>query len=46
MVKRLRRQGDLIILRSENEGYEDIKFSSDAVLVQGRVVYVIHSPRS
>jgi repressor LexA len=46
MVKRLYRQGDLIILRSENEGYEDIKFSSDAVLVQGRVVYVIHSPRS
>lgn len=46
MVKRLYREGELVRLKSENDGYEDITLPSDAVLVQGRVIYVIHSPRS
>lgn len=45
MVKRLYREGELVRLKSENEGYEDITLPPEAVLVQGRVVYVIHSPR-
>jgi SOS-response transcriptional repressor LexA len=46
MVKRLYRDGELIVLRSENDGYEDIMLSPEAIVVQGRVVYVVHSPRS
>ena len=45
MVKRLYREGELVRLKSENEGYEDITLPPEAVLVQGRVVYVIHSLR-
>lgn len=46
MVKRLYREGDLVRLRSENEDYEDITLPPESVLVQGRVLYVIHSPRT
>lgn len=45
MVKRLYRERDLVRLRSDNDGYEDITLPSEAVLVQGQVVYGIHSPR-
>ena len=45
MVKRLYREGELVRLRSENDAYEDIILPPEAVLVQGRVLYVIHSPR-
>ncbi len=44
-VKRLYREGGLVRLRSENDGYEDITLPSEAVLIQGRVIYVIHAPR-
>ena len=46
MVKRLYREGELVRLKSESDGYDDIILSPDAVLVQGRVVYVIHPPRA
>lgn len=46
MVKRLYREEGLVRLKSENDGYEDVTLPPEAVLVQGRVVYVIHSPRS
>lgn len=46
MVKRLYREDGLVRLKSENDGYEDIMLSPEAVLVQGRVMYVIHSPRA
>ncbi len=45
MVKRLYREGDLVRLRSENDAYEDIILPTEAVLAQGRVLYVIHTPR-
>jgi repressor LexA len=45
MVKRLYREGELVRLRSENDAYEDIILPSEAVLIQGRVLYVIHPPR-
>lgn len=46
MVKRLYREGGRVRLRSENDGYEDITLPAEAVLVQGRVLYVVHAPRS
>ena len=46
MVKRLYREEEQVRLRSENDTYEDIILPSEAVLVQGRVLYVIHSPRT
>ena len=45
MVKRLYREEERVRLRSESDTYEDIVLPSEAVLVQGRVLYVIHSPR-
>ncbi len=43
-VKRLRREGEKVRLRSQNGGYEDIVVPANEVRVQGRVVYVIHPP--
>jgi repressor LexA len=43
-VKRLRREGETVRLRSQNGGYEDILVSAEDVKIQGRVVYVIHPP--
>ncbi len=45
MVKRLYREGELVRLKSENDGYEDITLPSEVVLVQGHIIYVIHPPR-
>jgi repressor LexA len=43
-VKRLRREGEKVRLRSQNGGYEDIVVPAEDVKVQGRVVYVVHPP--
>jgi repressor LexA len=43
-VKRLRREGETVRLRSQNGGYEDIIVPAEDVKVQGRVVYVVHPP--
>ena len=43
-VKRLRREGEKVRLRSQNGGHEDIVVPAEEVKVQGRVVYVIHPP--
>src|SRR5215204_344078 len=43
-VKRLRREGETVRLRSQNGGYEDIVVPAADVKVQGRVVYVVHPP--
>jgi repressor LexA len=43
-VKRLRREGETVRLRSQNGGYEDIMVPAEDVKVQGRVVYVVHPP--
>jgi repressor LexA len=43
-VKRLRREGEKVRLRSQNGEYEDIVLPAEEVRVQGRVVYVIHPP--
>lgn len=44
-IKRLYREGDLVRLRSQSEGYEDALVPADEVMVQGRVVQVVHPPR-
>ncbi len=43
-VKRLYRDGDKVRLESENGEHEDILIPAEDVKIQGRVVYVIHSP--
>jgi repressor LexA len=43
-VKRLRREGEKVRLRSQNGEYEDIVVPAEDVKVQGRVIYVIHPP--
>src|SRR3712207_907399 len=43
-VKRLRREGETVRLRSQNGGYEDIVVPAGDVKIQGRVVYVVHPP--
>jgi repressor LexA len=43
-VKRLRREGETVRLRSQNGGYEDIIVPAGDVKIQGRVVYVVHPP--
>ncbi len=43
-VKRLRREGEKVRLRSQNGGYEDIVVPAEDVKIQGRVVYVVHPP--
>jgi repressor LexA len=45
-VKRLYREDGSVRLKAENDGHEDIVFAAGEVRVQGRVVYVIHPPRS
>lgn len=44
-VKRLFREGENVRLRAENGDHTDIVVSADDVVVQGRVVSVIHSPK-
>ncbi|MBA3951545.1 MAG: repressor LexA [Rubrobacter sp.] len=44
-IKRLYREGDLVRLKSQSEGYEDALVPADEVRVQGRVVQVVHPPR-
>ena len=48
-VKRLYRErgeaGETLRLRPENGDHEDLVVPADEVLVQGRVVYVVHPPR-
>jgi repressor LexA len=41
-VKRLRREGETVRLRSQNGEYEDIVVPTEDVKVQGRVVYVVY----
>ena len=45
-VKRLYREGDLLRLRPENGDHEDLVVLAENVTSQGRVVYVVHPPRS
>jgi repressor LexA len=49
-VKRLYRErgeaGDLLRLRPENGDHEDLVVPAEDVTIQGRVVYVVHPPRS
>ncbi|BBL79466.1 LexA repressor [Rubrobacter xylanophilus] len=44
-VKRLYREGEMVRLRAENGGHEDLLVPEEDLKVQGRVVYVIHPPR-
>lgn len=44
-VKRLYREGRYVRLRPENGDHEDIVLSDEDLLVQGRVVFVVHPPR-
>ena len=44
-VKRLYREGKTLRLRPENCEHEDIVVPAEDVVVQGRVVYVVHPPR-
>ena len=45
-VKRLYREYGLLRLRPENGDHEDLVAPAEDVVIQGRVVYVIHPPRS
>ena len=45
-VKRLYREEDLLRLRPENGDHEDLVVPAEDVSIQGRVVYVVHPPRS
>ena len=45
-VKRLYRRGNLVRLAPANPDYEDIVVPADEVRVQGRVIRVLHPPRS
>jgi SOS-response transcriptional repressor LexA len=42
LVRRLRREGEKVRLRSQNGGYEDIVVPTEDANVQGRVVYAVH----
>lgn len=44
-VKRLHREGSRIRLRPQNGDHEDIILPASEVVIQGRVVQVIHPPR-
>jgi repressor LexA len=44
-VKRLYRDGPMVRLRPENPAYEEQIHPAEDVIVQGRVVKVIHTPR-
>jgi repressor LexA len=45
-VKRLHREGRYVRLKPENGDHEDIVVPAGEVRVQGRVVYVVHPPKS
>ncbi len=45
-VKRLYREGEMLRLRPENGDHEDLVLPAGSVALQGRVVYVVHPPRS
>jgi SOS-response transcriptional repressor LexA len=42
LVRRLRREGEKVRLRSQNGGYVDIVVPTEDANVQGLVVYVVH----
>jgi repressor LexA len=44
-VKRLFREGENLRLKAENGEHEDLVVDARDVLLQGRVVYVVHPPR-
>lgn len=44
-VKRLYREGRHVRLRPENGDHEDIVLPAEDLLVQGRVVFIVHPPR-
>lgn len=44
-VKRLFREGEVVRLRPENGEHEDIVVPATDLVVQGRVVFVVHPPR-
>lgn len=44
-VKRLRREGGLVRLAAENGEHRDIVVPAGEVVLQGRVVGVVHPPR-
>lgn len=43
-TKRLYREGELVRLAAENKDYEDIVVAAEDLVVQGRMVKVIHTP--
>ncbi len=43
-VKRLYREGEMVRLRPENGGHQDLVVAAEDVEIQGRAVYVIHPP--
>ena len=46
-VKRFyREEGDQVRLRPENGDHEELVLPAEDVRVQGRVIYVVHPPRS
>ena len=45
-VKRLYREDERLRLRPENGDHEDLVVPAEEVTIQGRVVYVVHPPRS
>ena len=40
-VKRLKREGDKVIIRSSNPDYSDVKYKADEVSIIGKVVTVL-----
>lgn len=44
-VKRLYREGARVRLRPENGAHDDIVLPAENLIVQGRVIYVVHPPR-
>lgn len=45
-VKRLYREGEMLRLRPENGDHEDLVVPAEEVKMQGRVLYVVHPPRT
>ena len=43
-VKRLYREGEMVRLKPQNGGHEDMVIPAGEVRIQGRVVHVIHPP--
>jgi repressor LexA len=45
-VKKLYRDGRMVKLKPQNGEHEDITVPTEAVKIQGRVLWVLHPPRS